>query len=983
MKPGRIFFSLFLLLSAWQFTFGQTAPPAGASPSGILSGTVTDDKGQALIGVNLVLTRSDSTAEKHYAVTDVNGAFQFPKIPQRAYQLQVTYVGFDALNQAVNLLQENQSLGKLQMLESARQLKEVQVVGKAPTAQQKGDTLQFNASAYKVNRDAQTEDLIKKMPGVTVQNGTVQVQGENVQQILVDGKPFFGDDPTIALRNLPAEVVDKIEVFDRLSDQSQFTGFNDGNTSKTINIVTRGDRRNGQFGRVYAGYGTNDTYQAGGSMNFFKGDRRLSVIGLSNNINQQNFSGQDLLGVQSAGGTRGGGGGGRGGGGGGGGARGGGNFGGGGASNFLVGNANGINTTHSVGLNYSDQWGKKLAVRGSYFFNQGNSRNEQSTVRDYFLNQETTQRYEETQTSGSRNNNHRVNFRFEYTIDRNNSLLITPNLSFQDNRSNSDVTSSTRQGDALQNTGSNSSSAQTYGYNMSNNILYRHRFAKMGRSLSVNLGMGLNDRDQKSFLLSNNTFYGANPDTTLIDQKTLNRSKGYQVSGNVSYTEPLSKKTQLQFSYNLSYRYSDADKRTYQNNPFTHLVQRLDTLLTNNFNNDYVTHQVGTGINYRGKKLGLFATVNLQDAELSGQKTFPQFTNIDRSFINLLPMVMLDYTLNQDNKLRLTYRTSTNAPSITQLQDVVDNSNPLQVSTGNPLLKQEYSHNVGLRYSLTKPTKAASFLTFINFGYTQNPIGTSTLIAQRPTTLANGYVLQQGVQLTQPVNYDNNMNFRTFVTGGLPLKTIKSQVNVNASFTYNRTPGLINRVLNLAHQYASSAGVVVSSNISEKLDFNLGYNASYNQQQNTVQTQSNSNYTVQTANARLNWIFGKGFVYRTDFSYYSYSGLAAGFNQQFSLWNMEVGKKFLKNQAGELKISVFDLLNQNTSITRTLTETYREDVRSLVLKQYFMLTFTYTLRNFKSGSMPTQDNQEQRPWRERGGMGPGMGPGGMGPRGGF
>ncbi len=301
---------------------------------------------------------------------------------------------------------------------------------------------------------------------------------------------------------------------------------------------------------------------------------------------------------------------------------------------------------------------------------------------------------------------------------------------------------------------------------MSNNILYRHRFAKMGRSLSVNLGMGLNDRDQKSFLLSNNTFYGANPDTTLIDQKTLNRSKGYQLSGNVSYTEPLSKKTQLQFSYNVSYRYSDADKRTYQNNPFTHLVQRLDTLLTNNFNNDYVTHQVGTGINYRGKKLGLFATVNLQDAELSGQKTFPQITNIDRSFVNLLPMVMLDYTLNQDNKFRLTYRTSTNAPSITQLQDVVDNSNPLQVSTGNPLLKQEYSHNVGLRYSLTKPTKAASFLTFINLGYTQNPIGTSTLIAQRPTTLANGYVLQQGVQLTQPVNYDNNLNFRTFVTGG-------------------------------------------------------------------------------------------------------------------------------------------------------------------------------------------------------------------------
>ena len=294
-------------------------------------------------------------------------------------------------------------------------------------------------------------------------------------------------------------------------------------------------------------------------------------------------------------------------------------------------------------------------------------------------------------------------------------------------------------------------------------------------------------------------------------------------------------------------------------------------------------------------------------------------------------------------------------------------------------MKQEYSHNVGLRYSLTKPTKARSFLTFINLSYTQNPIGTSTFIAQRPTTLANGYVLQQGVQLTQPVNYDNSLSFRTFITGGMPLSIIKSQVNLNTSISYSRTPGLINGTLNLANQYSASEGIVLSSNISEKLDFNLGYNIAFNKQDNTVQTQSNSSYTVQTGNARLNWIFGKGFVYRTDVSYSSYSGLAAGYNQQFTLWNMELGKKFLKNQNGELKVSVFDLLNQNNSITRTLSETYREDVRSLVLRQYFMLTFTYTLRNFK-GAMPTQEPDQRQQWRDRNpGMGPG-GPGGQGPR---
>lgn len=982
MKPERIFFSMFLFILGCQLALGQTQQPVGT-----LSGSVTDEKGQALVGVNVVLTPTDTTDKKqHITVTDTKGSFVFSKIPQHVYQLRATFVGFEDVVRTVNLRQADLQLGKLQLLETARQLKEVQVVGKAPTAQQKGDTLQYNASAFKVNRDAQTEDLIRKMPGVTIQNGQVQVQGENVQQVLVDGKPFFGDDPTIALRNLPAEVVDKIEVFDRMSDQSQFTGFNDGQTSKTINIVTRGDRRNGQFGRMYGGYGTDDVYSSGGSMNFFKGDRRISIIGLSNNINQQNFSSQDLLGVQSAGGQRGGFGGGGGARGGGGGARGGGGgggFGGSAAGNFLVGNSNGINRTTSLGLNYSDNWGKKLTVRGSYFFNQGNSRNEQSTVRDYFLNQETTQRYEETQSSSSKNINHRFNFRFEYTIDRNNSLLITPQLNLQNNESNSFVSSRTSQGDALQNTGSNNSSANTTGYTFSNNILYRHRFAKAGRTLSANIGTSLNDRDQNSLLLSNNTFYGTKPTKSIIDQKTNNLTNGYQLSANLAYTEPLSRKTQLQVNYNLSYRESDAIKKTYQNNPTTHLVERLDTLLSNTFNNDYVTHQIGTGINYRGPKVGLFATVNFQDAELSGKKLFPQHNTIERSFINLIPMVMMDYTLSRDSRFRLTYRTNTNAPSITQLQDVVDNSNPLQISTGNPLLKQEYSHNLGLRYSLTKPTKARSFLTFINLTYTKNPIGTSTFIAQRPTTLSNGYLLQQGVQLTQPVNYDNSLSFRTFITGGMPISIIKSQVNLNTSLTYSRTPGQINNALNMASLYGVSQGIVLSSNISEKLDFNLGYNIAYNQQKNTVQTQSNSNYTVQSGSARLNWIFWKGLVYRTDLTYYSYSGLAAGFNQQYTLWNMELGKKFLKNQSGELKISIFDLLNQNNSITRTLTETYREDVRSLVLRQYFMLTFTYTLRNFKSGAMPTQDQRNN--WRDRQpGMGPegpgGFGPGGPGPR---
>jgi hypothetical protein len=235
------------------------------------------------------------------------------------------------------------------------------------------------------------------------------------------------------LKNLPAELIDKIEIMDRLSDQSQLTGFNDGNTSKTINIITNPNRRNGQFGKIYAGLGTNDNYTAGGNINLFNGEKRWSIVGMSNNINQQNFSSQDLLGISSSGG---GGGGNRGGGGGN--RGGGGNFGG-SSDNFLVGQQTGINTTNSFGVNYTDNWGKKLAIKGSYFFNNSNNTNAQSTYRTYFLSQATNQYYDEQSNSSSNNYNHRLNLRLEYTIDPKNTIIFTPRLNLQNNNSTSMV----------------------------------------------------------------------------------------------------------------------------------------------------------------------------------------------------------------------------------------------------------------------------------------------------------------------------------------------------------------------------------------------------------------------------------------------------------------------------------------------------------------------------------------------------------------
>ena len=332
---------------------------------------------------------------------------------------------------------------------------------------------------------------------------------------------------------------------------------------------------------------------------------------------------------------------------------------------------------------------------------------------------------------------------------------------------------------------------------------------------------------------------------------------------------------------------------------------------------------------------------------------------------------------SQSKNLRLFYRTSTNEPSITQLQNVVNNTNPLFLTAGNPNLKQEYAHRASLRYSASDTKMGRNFFIYGSANYTANSITNSTFVAQRPTTLPSGLVLEQGAQLTSPVNLDGNWSVRTFANYGSPIKAIKTNFNLNTGVNYSRLPGLINDQLNVSNNYAISQGIVLSSNISTKLDFTLSFNGNYNIVRNSLQPQLNNNYFSQVSAARLNWIFGKGFVLQTDITNQSYRGLGAGFNQNFTLWNASLGKKFLKDNKGELKLTVFDILAQNNSINRSVTETYVEDVTSRVLTQYAMLTFTYTLRNFGKAPAPAQDRPRGE-W-QRGERGPGGEGGGFRP----
>ncbi|GAB2791727.1 TonB-dependent receptor [Rhabdobacter roseus] len=958
---------------------------AQAQQSARITGIVVDSTDRSpVVGAYVALTKAGQTEDPKYTTTDANGRFEFSAAPRQRYDIKVTYLSYQDATRTVNLGESGTDMGTFLLTESATNLKEVTVAGKIPISVQKGDTTQFNADAFKTNPDATTEDLIQKMPGITLENGTVKAQGETVQRVFVDGKPFFGDDATLALRNLPAEIVDKIEVFDRLTDQAQFTGFDDGNAQKTINIVTKANRNTGQFGKVYAGAGLDERYSAGGNINIFNKNKRISIIGLSNNINQQNFASEDLLGVVGGSGGPGGRGG-RGGGGGGGGNRGGGGGGGGGANNFLIGQQNGITGTNSFGLNYTDKWGEKVDVTGSYFFNRSANVNSQNISRQSFLSNATgNQLYQEQGDYRNTNYNHRVNFRIEYNVDKNNSLIFTPRVSWQGNNASTMRLGLTRlTTGTLLNSTSNQQGSQSSGYNLNNDVLWRHRFAKAGRTFSVNVSTSVNDQNGNNNLYALNQYFTESrfPSDT-INQETQTSSNGLRLGTRIEYTEPLSQKSQLQFNYDGSISNSNSVRETYNLGTFENSFPTLDTLLSNNFDNRYITNRAGLGYRFRNKGLMLMAGLNYQNAGLYSNQLFPRESTVDQTFNNILPNAMLSYRAEGGNQIRVFYRTGTNQPSINQLQNVVNNTNPLFLTAGNPNLKQEYSHTVTIRYSSSNVERASNFFTFLYLSQTSNAISNSTFIAQQPTQLPNGLFLEQGAQLTSPVNLDGNWNLRSMITYGLPIKPLKVNINSSTGFNYVRTPGLINNRINLSNNYSISQGIVLSSNVSEKLDFTLSFTGNYNIVQNTIQPQLDNNFFTQTTRAQLNWLFGKGFVFQTSLANQSYRGLEAGFNQNFTLLNASMGKKFLKNNAGELKLMFFDILNQNNSISRNITETYVEDVNSRVLTQYGMLTFTYTLRNFGKAPAP---QQRRREFGDGPGGGPGgfRGPGGPGGPGGF
>lgn len=919
-----------------------------------ITGTViSNGDGSFLPGAHVILVPSAGGPEVDN-LTDDKGKFVVNNIKPGDYLLTISYLGFTDYKKQLQITRRGLELGDIKLVESAYELGQVQVVGQAAQATSKDDTLQFNASSFKTNPDASAEELTRKVPGIVIENGKIQAQGEDVKEILVDGKPFFGNDPAAALKNLPAEVIDKIQIFDRQSDQDAFSGFNSGQTTKSINIITRQDKRNGAFGRLFGGYGTDERYQAGGAVNRFKDDVRFTILGQFNNINEQNFSSEDLSGVSQGGGGRGSGGGSWGGGGGGWG---------GGNNDFVVDQKQGIAKTNAFGINYSDTWGKKLKISGSYFFNQGNIVSEQNLNRELINNRsDFSQFYEEHNEATSGNLNHRMNMRIEYELNKNNSLIIQPRMSMQNTDGIQLITAENNTQLLKLNDSKTDFSTLLGALNFSNQILWRHKLKKAGRTFSVEVNNSIRNQDGESSLYALNNSFGIRLRADTIDQENRLLAKGSTASANINFNEPISKKSGLQLSYNVSRQIDDSDKKNFNLDPLTNTYSELNGALSNVLGSEFLTQRAGLGIRGGNEKMQFNLNTNAQWVNQDASQTYPLQANIERNYFNVLPFAYLKYDFSKQKSIRFFGRAYTNAPSISQLQEVVDNSSPLRLRTGNPELLQSLGYNMSLRYSATNPAKSTILYSYISGTINRNQITNSTLIATEDTYLNGGVLFPRGGQLVVPVNLNGNWNLRAFTTYGFPLKMIKSNANLSLNASYQEQPGMVNKQINTSETTTLGFGLSVTSNISEKIDFTLSSRTNWNQAISSLNSSLNSIFLNQQFEGRLNLILPGDWTFRSSIINQSFSGLGDGFNQNYWLWNGSIGKKFLKDNKGELSLVVFDLLKQNVSIQRNVTELYIEDAQTIVLQQYFMLRFNYRL----SAMAPATNNQQNNDMRPQG-----------------
>lgn len=931
------------VLSACFFSISSSAQ--NFVVKGILKDTLNDNKLQY---GSLVLIRATDSVIATFTRSKEDGTFELKPKTEGKYILMASFPGFADYVETINLTKSKPvlNLGLVPMVTKTHLLQEFVLKQQIAAIKIKGDTTEYMADSFKVKEGATVEELLKKLPGIQVnKNGDVVAQGETVQKILVDGEEFFTDDPAVVTKSLQAKAVEKVQVFDKKSDQSMFTGVDDGTREKTINLQLKDNMKAGYFGKAIAGGGTDGFFENQGMLNAFKGKRKISAFGIVANNGKLGLGWRDKD-----------------------------KFGGGNDNRqmtedgFMISwnsdddESGGWNGTYdgkgfpsvwTGGLHYSNKWLEdKLHMSSNYRYAKQNNESITNSITETSLGKTGfsdggklySSQFTEAFSSGQR---HRGDLILDYKIDSTSELKITANLGYNNTLSNSTNKSKTLR-DALninENNRLTSNDATSKSANAT--LVWRKKFQKQGRNLVLDIQEYYKESNATGYNVSTINYFNptnATVDSSVqLDQLKINDSKKFQVESKFSYTEPLSKYFFLEMNYGVNWNNSSANKITRDKDTSGNYETTPNQKFSSQYDFDYLTNTGGANIRFTKKGMNFSLGGAISNTAFKQRDILYQVNSRDRSFTNFFPRATLSYRVPDKQKsYRLSYNGSTQQPTIEQIQPLQQNTDPLNISVGNPNLRQQFDHQISFGYNDFKVFSGTYTYLGGSISFVQDDIS-------RMETITTG-----GQRIYQYVNIDGNYNGNMYGGYGFEIKKIDLRININGSINTNQTYNFINGVKNRSLNNTFSLGIDFNYDKEDK--FNLTYNpsVSYNQNTATINT-NNTNY----------WTLSNDFDGSVELPYSIQIGSnvnwmmrqkIAAFDQQNNvfLWNAYVSKKMLSNKQLELRIYANDILNQNIGFQRYGSSNTVTQNNYNTIRRYGMIQLTWNFTK-TGGNSPVSD----------------------------
>jgi hypothetical protein len=884
-----------------------------------LKGLVIDTLGKPLPYTTIVILKQKDSSMVSYAISDELGAFDIEIVQEGDYILKLSFMGYKNQTRQINVsgIKKEVYLEAIIMKDERNALNELIVEGEQIPIVFKRDTVEYNAGSFKTKKNDNVEGLLEKMPGIEVdEDGNVTAHGKIVTKVLVDGKEFFGDDPKIATKNIPADAINKVQVFDKKSELSDFTGVDDGVRERTINLTLKEDRKKGYFGDINGGVGYEDKYDGKLTLNRFSKTAQFTSLLMANNINKQGFSYKDYFNFM------------------------------GGISNVMKsgkmnfdptatgvpintpGSNNGIANTIAGGINYNQDFGEKTHVISSGFINNSDANVIRNSITTNYIGDDSF-------ISNSNDNqdqyvqNYRLNVKLQHEFNSDNRLDIkATGIYSKNNESGYSNEVSTFVNDA-NNLSSNIYSELGNGFNGTADLNYRKRLAKEGRSITVDGSFYMLDNANSTNTNQKRTIvFDTNSFTNAFIQRQNNYSQKNQYYGKATFTEPLGKKTYLITDFSSFHQTENNNKNFYD------IVLGSDVknnILSNDFDSYYYYNQLGVKLNYKYKKSLFIFGVDAQASALKGT-IVSTAQKIDREFNVLLPNFNWKLQAGMGKRTELSYATTFSEPSISQLQPVVDNSNPQNIYTGNPNLIPEYNHNLNFNY-----------FKYDAFNYTSFGFNTALYAVDNKITNAQYIDSVTSLRSTTPLNTNNNLGGNISGSFGFRIKKLKTKIRTSVNLGVNKGINFVNDIKNESYTYDYGFKVSVGNINKSIVDINTGVKMNFNQNEFTLSISTNTKYVNTTLFAEVNVELKNDWNFGAEANQNIYTGNSFGGNSNFLLIDAYVSKTVTKNKRGDLKLAVSDLLNQRNGINNYGQQNYFTESTVNVLRRYVMLSFNYKI----------------------------------------